>query len=93
MQQVRDLAALCGWRCYHTFDSRRSQGGFPDLLLVKPGRLVVAELKRDGGEPTPEQALWLEAFRQVPGAEVYLWRPGGWSEIERVLTAPNVQTR
>ena len=32
-----------GWRVYHTHDSRRSAAGFPDLVLVRPPRVVFAE--------------------------------------------------
>ncbi len=36
--QVVELAQLHRWHVYHTFDSRRSHAGFPDLLLLKgPG--------------------------------------------------------
>ncbi len=33
--QVVELARLSGWLTYHTHDSRRSQSGFPDLVLVR----------------------------------------------------------
>ena len=45
MAQVIQLAQLCGWRLYHTHNSQRSVGGFPDLLLLRGRSLVVAELK------------------------------------------------
>ena len=34
-EAVVQLARLTGWLVYHTFDSRRSQAGYPDLTLLK----------------------------------------------------------
>jgi hypothetical protein len=85
LQQVRDLARLLGWRVYHTHDSRRSPEGFPDLVLVRPPRLLFVELKREGRGPTLAQHGWLEALAAVPGVEVYLWRPGDWELVVATL--------
>jgi hypothetical protein len=91
MAQVVALARLRGWRVYHTFDSRRSAAGFPDLVLCRgrDRRLIFAELKLDGTEPTPAQAAWLgELARLVeawPGLLVACWRPRDWAEIEEEL--------
>lgn len=85
--QVVKLAKLLGWRHYHTHDSRRSPGGFPDLVLVKKGRLVIyAELKSDTGKPTEEQTSWLDDLRAAAGLHVYLWRPSDFPEIVRILS-------
>ncbi len=48
LQQVKDLARLCGWRVYHTLNSRGSDPGFPDLVLPRGSSLVFAELKAEG---------------------------------------------
>mgnify|MGYP000098728519 CR=1 FL=1 len=84
-QQVVDLARLLGWRVYRTWLSVRSPAGFPDLVLVRPPRLIFAELKSEKGRLTPAQEAWLELLRQVPGAEVYVWRPADLEEIAAVL--------
>jgi hypothetical protein len=83
-QQVLDLARLTGWRCYFTWASLHSPAGFPDLCLVRRGRLVFAELKSERGKATPEQQGWLIDVANA-AAESYLWRPGDWPEVEKVL--------
>src|SRR5579859_4032261 len=84
-RQVEALADLRGWLFYHSHDSRRDRPGFPDLVLVRAPRLLIAELKSARGRVSPAQQEWLAAFRACPGNEVYVWRPGEWAEIERVL--------
>lgn len=82
--QVIQLFSLRRWLCYHTFNSRRSTPGYPDLTLVSPsGRVVWAELKTENGKPSGAQLMWLDRLRKG-GAEAYLWRPDMWPEIERV---------
>lgn len=82
---VLKLAAAFGYRPYHTHDSRRSQPGFPDLVLVKQGRPVIfAELKTDRGQTRAEQDVWLELLRST-GARVFLWRPAQLQEIADIL--------
>ena len=83
--QVVQLAKLTGWRVYHTYDSRRSNPGFPDLVLVRAPRVILAELKRERGRVTAAQREWGETLRACPGVEYYLWRPSDWDEIEQVL--------
>ena len=43
--QAQQLAPLSRWLAYYTYDSRRSQAGFPDLALMRE-RVVHAELAR-----------------------------------------------
>lgn len=83
---VVDYARLMGWIDYHTFDSRKSAAGFPDLLLIRPPELVVVELKAERGRVTTAQECWLDLFRLVPGVDVYVWRPSDWSEVQRRLS-------
>lgn len=81
---IVELARLRGWdRVYHTFDSRRSAGGWPDLVLVKR-RIVFAEIKRAGERPRPDQVGWLDGLA-VAGGEVYLWTLDDLEEIGHVL--------
>ena len=82
---VRDYARLRGWRCYCVWDSRHSPKGWPDLVLLRPPRLVVAELKSTRGRLTQDQREALGLLAGCPGVETYLWRPRDWPEIEEVL--------
>ncbi len=87
MQQVIDLARLCGWLVYHPFDSRRSAAGFPDLVMVRGQIVIFAELKTERGRLSTAQANWLDRLIGARGTGVFCWRPSDWPEIERVLTA------
>jgi hypothetical protein len=82
---VIKLAKLNGWACYHTYSSRRSEPGFPDLIAVRPPRIIAAELKAAKGRISAEQRGWLDLLSAVPGVEVFVWRPDCWAEAERVL--------
>jgi hypothetical protein len=77
-------ARVYGWRVYHTTIPYRSAPGFPDLVLVRPPRLLFVELKREKGELTTAQEEWLGLLRQCL-AEVRVWRPSDEDEIERML--------
>jgi hypothetical protein len=81
---VRDLALLRGWLVHHAGDSRRSDAGLPDLILVRPPRVVFAELKTERGRLRPEQKLWIDALGACPGIEAYLWRP---SDSDAIVSA------
>lgn len=85
-QHIIPLANTLGWRCYWTWTSLHSPSGFPDLVLVKPPRLVVAELKMVGRYPTLKQCEWLEAL-EACGVETHIWTPKAWLDgrIEAVL--------
>lgn len=90
-QHITDLCEARDWLSYHTYDSRKSKEGFPDLVAVKGYRLVIAELKREGEKPTFNQQRWLDRFGNISAitqqVEVYVWRPSDWlsGEIQKVL--------
>lgn len=84
-RQVIDLAILHGWWCWHDQDSRKNRAGLPDLILVKR-RVVWAELKVPPRELTSDQEACLARLRAA-GAEVHVWRPADWKDIERTLTS------
>jgi Holliday junction resolvase len=74
-----------GWRVYHTYDSRRSQPGFPDVVAVRGGRLMFVEFKSEKGKVKREQVDWLDAL--VKTSEVYLVRPSTQNEFMAVIDA------
>jgi hypothetical protein len=92
---VVELARLMGWRVHHTRPALTQRGrwltpiqgdaGFPDLVLCRPPRLILAELKRVGGKPTVEQQAWLHALASCAGVECYLWTPADWDSVARTL--------
>lgn len=76
-QQVIDLAKLHGYTLiYHTHDSRRSQPGFPDLVLVNEqrGRALFRELKTETGRVSPAQFAWVSGMLMAK-LDVGVWRP------------------
>ena len=83
-QAVVDLARLHRWLVYHTYDSRRSTPGFPDLVLARDGKLVFAELKSEGNSPSEAQQHWLNEL-QLAHPHVFVWRPSDWRDIEVIL--------
>ncbi len=96
---VLELAKINSWLFFHAYDSRRSQPGFPDLVMLRYDRLIFVELKSAKGRLRPEQVMWQQGLEVVQTRkavrrnehnllpEVYLWRPSDWLDgtIERVL--------
>lgn len=73
---VVGLARGLGWMSYHTFDSRRSDRGYPDLHLIHPitGASLFRELKSTKGRLSPAQVDWSAALRTA-GHDFAVWRP------------------
>ena len=102
LAKVTQTARAYGFLVAHTHDSRHSESGFPDLLMVHPatGRLIFAELKKDDGvvetleqrwrkgKKGLSQQEWLDALGRSK-AEVYVWRPRDQDAIEKTLKGPN----
>ncbi len=88
-QMITERAKLLGWLIYHTYDSRRSASGFPDLVLVRSGRVLFVEVKSEKGRLSKAQAEWLRALYgstlETSINEVYVWRPSDMAEIEETL--------
>ena len=77
-KKVAELLKGCGWHYFHIsakaykHDSVRS--GFPDLIAVRNGHIIVAELKREKGTLSDDQHEWLNDFGLHVG-EVYRGHP------------------
>lgn len=84
---ILELARSRCWVDYHTLDSRGSQGGWPDLVLIRPPQLLFVELKAPKGRVSALQQFWLDGLG-VAGVDARLWRPADWDEIVDVLGTP-----
>lgn len=84
-EHITGLARGLGWKVYHTYDSRRSEPGYPDLHLVHPiqRRSLFREVKTRRGVITPEQIAWGQALAAA-GQDFEVWRPADVIN-ERVL--------
>ena len=73
---VIDMVKILKGLVYHTYDSRRSHAGFPDLVIILPTdhRVLFVELKTNIGKVSLPQQVWLNALA-FTRAEVYVWRP------------------
>ena len=67
----------CGWTYYHTYDSRRSNRGLPDIIALRGPRLIWRELKDMTGRLTTDQKVWKLAL-ETAGQDWGLWRPDQW---------------
>lgn len=90
---VIEAAQWYGWVIHHGRPARTAKGwrtavqgvaGFPDLVLARRGRVILAELKTDRAQPTLNQRHWLTEL----GTNGRLWRPADWPEILRELSSP-----
>lgn len=81
-QRVVQAARATGWMVYHTYDSRRSAKGFPDLVLVHPKRRLVffLELKTDTGKVMAEQQAWIDALGGAENGGAAIVRPKDWDD-------------
>lgn len=89
---VKQEAWIRGWELqYHTWNSKYSDEGFPDLVLVRvspaPPRVIYVEVKSEKGGLSAEQWEWLKSLQEA-GQEAYLWRPSDEREVSRVLGGP-----
>ena len=86
---VRDCARQASYRLYHTWLSKFSEAGFPDLVMVRGQRIIWAELKGHHGKASHQQREWLTDLRAVDpdgrGRDVYLWYPYHMDAIPLVM--------
>lgn len=92
--RVEDFAKKAGWLVQHSYRGRVGGGawrtpatpGFPDLLLLRPGRCVVLELKMPGNHASDLQNRWVATFQTVEGIEAFVVWPADWPAIMELLT-------
>ena len=84
---VVDAARKAGWLTWHSYDSRRSYPGFPDLMMVRGPMLLALELKTEKGKVTVQQQEWIDALKKVRIVSADIARPHHWPDIERALTS------
>ena|SRR5262252_2043419 len=93
LEHIRALARRSGWLCYHTHDSRRSEAGFPDLVLTNGQRVLFLECKTSTGKLTPEQARWLALLAHSTQIDARVVRPQDLGAIEEWLRGTNEERR
>jgi hypothetical protein len=87
LAQVRRLALDHGFLFYHTYSSRRSDPGYLDCTLTKPGHpLYIWELKSTHGKLTLEQARWVRFLQAAPRIEAAVYWPKDLPTITALLT-------
>ena len=91
MSRIRRLARLYGWIDWHQLDSMGTRGGLPDLILLRPPRVIFAELKSEYGRLTPQQRDAIAMLGRCPGVETYVWRPRDWQTIVQTLGKTKVK--
>ena len=85
MERIRTLAKAHSWKCFHVYDSRRSEPGWPDMILCDGVSLLGVEVKTNTGKLTPEQQIRLSLLEHA-GVETHIWKPKDWPLIEARLT-------
>lgn len=85
-QLIVDFARVHGWWIHHHFDSRRSEPGWPDLVLLRNGEALFVECKREDGKLSAAQAYVLDLL-EAAGCEAHVWRPsdeeGAFARLSR----------
>lgn len=91
---VGDILDAYGWLHHDTWPTRRTPGrwspeyaakGVPDLICLRPPRLVLLEFKTETNTVQPAQATWIEGLR-LSNQEVYVVRlPGDFHWLDDLL--------
>ncbi len=91
---IVDLAHQCGWQAVHVRPAITSTGqwvtptstsGWPDLVLWKPGKFILREIKTDKTKLESHQRELLRSLLAA-GIDASVWRPADWdNEIKPTL--------
>lgn len=80
-KDIMDYAAEHGWLVHHCYSSKYCSGaGFPDLVMVRDGEILLVELKSETGRTSRKQMDWLQAYPHMK-----IWRPSMWDKIKVIL--------
>ena len=88
--QVVRLAIAYGWHYMHVppayirgkwQTNTTGTPGYPDLTLVRDGRVLLVELKSEKGSFRPGQKEWIASA----GQHGFIWRPSDWDSIVSTL--------
>lgn len=83
---ITEAASRQNYLWYHTYDSRKSPPGYPDLTIVGHGRLIFLELKSVKGDVEDDQQKWLDALGTVVGPPlVEVIRPADLDRCLKIL--------
>ncbi len=87
-QTICELAVRLGWKFNHNPDSRRSNPGLPDLVLIHPdhperGPLFI-ECKTERGRVRKEQRVWIDTLKRA-GVRAFVVRPSQMDFVEALL--------
>lgn len=98
-KRIVQIAKRNGWLVFHPKKTRLPNGawvtpfigdaGFPDLVLVRPPKLLFVELKKQNGQPSKDQIRWVESLRAC-GVDAFFWRPDELGYIQSVLETGEV---
>lgn len=85
---VIDMCRLLGVAWYHSYSSRRSVPGWPDLALCGSKGFMLRELKTDKGQLTKDQVRWGDRLKGA-GVSWDVWRPADLQSgrVQRELEA------
>jgi hypothetical protein len=79
-----------GWMCFHAERGRGRDGdwltnsgdkGLPDWLFIRPPVMLLIEMKRESGKPSPEQVRVIRAVQSCTRVEGYFARPSDFPHL------------
>lgn len=95
--QICEMAVIHGWAWCHWRPAQTKHGwrtpcegplgkGFPDLMLVKPGRgALFIEVKREIGDDLSADQVAVHAKLREAGCQIYTFRPSGFDRLMELL--------
>lgn len=82
---IVQAAKALGWKVHFVWNSRHSPEGWPDVLCVKNGVILVYELKTEKGRMRPMQQEWLDALNGATVQTSRVIRPSDLDDVLREL--------